>query len=207
MNTDGTGFSTCKECHKTESLWNHTTTDHKEVEQLEDRRNVGKSSCNFGDGMDQRVHSLMFIMMIFFETPGIRFKTFQLIPRARRISFRCILNFSSCPERVQQICLWLYLPVFVQCSFSTTHAISTWVHKKLVLLSTVLPIPAGVLFYVQDEDGNSSNVSRHYNSHVTTHNRKAMERCCDVCQFVPTGPLICDMHWPMFPQALNRQQM
>jgi len=25
MNTDGTGFHTCKECHKTESLWNHTT--------------------------------------------------------------------------------------------------------------------------------------------------------------------------------------
>ena len=30
MNTDGTGFHTCKECHKTEFLWNHTTTDHKE---------------------------------------------------------------------------------------------------------------------------------------------------------------------------------
>ena len=26
MNTDGTGFHTCKECHKTESLWNHQTT-------------------------------------------------------------------------------------------------------------------------------------------------------------------------------------
>jgi len=32
MNTDGTGFLTCKECHKTESLWNHTTADHKEGE-------------------------------------------------------------------------------------------------------------------------------------------------------------------------------
>ena len=30
MNTDGIGFHTCKECHKTESIWNHTTTDHKE---------------------------------------------------------------------------------------------------------------------------------------------------------------------------------
>jgi len=31
MNTDGTGFHTCKECHKTESLFlNHITTDHKE---------------------------------------------------------------------------------------------------------------------------------------------------------------------------------
>jgi len=64
MNTDGTGFNTCKECHKTESLSNNTTTDHKEGEQLEDRRNVGESSCKFGDGTDQRVQSLMFMMMI-----------------------------------------------------------------------------------------------------------------------------------------------
>ena len=64
MNTDGTGFSTCKECHKTESLWNHTATDHKEGEKLKDRISVGESSCNFGDGTDQRVQSLMFMMMI-----------------------------------------------------------------------------------------------------------------------------------------------
>jgi len=30
---------------------------------LEDRQNVGESSCNSGDGMDQRVQSLMFMMM------------------------------------------------------------------------------------------------------------------------------------------------
>ena len=64
MNTDGTGFNTYKECHKNESLWNHTTTDHKEGEQLEDRRNAGESTCNFGEGMDQRVQSLMFMMMM-----------------------------------------------------------------------------------------------------------------------------------------------
>jgi hypothetical protein len=63
VNTDGTGFYTFKECHKTESLWNHTTTDHKEGEQLEDRRRVGASSCNCGDGTDQRARSLMFMMM------------------------------------------------------------------------------------------------------------------------------------------------
>ena len=57
-------FHTCKGCHNTESLWNHTTTDHKEGEQLEDQRNAGESSCNFGDGTDQRVQSLMFIMMM-----------------------------------------------------------------------------------------------------------------------------------------------
>ena len=64
MNTDGTGFYTCRECHQTESLWNHITTDHKEEEQLEDRRNVGENSCNSGDGTDQRVQSLIFMMMI-----------------------------------------------------------------------------------------------------------------------------------------------
>ena len=31
----------------------HTTTDHKEGEQLEDRRNVGENICNSGDGKDQ----------------------------------------------------------------------------------------------------------------------------------------------------------
>jgi hypothetical protein len=46
------------------SLLNHTTTDHKEGEQLEDRRSVGASSCNCGDGTDRRVQSLMFMMMM-----------------------------------------------------------------------------------------------------------------------------------------------
>jgi len=31
---------------------------------LEDQRNVGESSCDFGDGKDQRVQSLMLMMMI-----------------------------------------------------------------------------------------------------------------------------------------------
>ena len=63
-NTDGTGFHTCKECHKTESLWNHTTADHNEGERLEDRRSVGASNCNSGVGPDQRVQSLMFMLMM-----------------------------------------------------------------------------------------------------------------------------------------------
>jgi len=53
MNTDWTGLYTCKECLKTESRWNHTTTDHKEREELKDRRIVGENSCNSGDGTDQ----------------------------------------------------------------------------------------------------------------------------------------------------------
>jgi hypothetical protein len=64
MNTDGTSFYTCKECQQTESLSNHITIDHKEEEQLKDRRNVGESSYNSGDGTDQRVQSLMFMMMM-----------------------------------------------------------------------------------------------------------------------------------------------
>ena len=62
MHTDGTGFHTNKECHKTESLWYQNTTDHKEGEQLEDRRSIGATCCNSGDGTDQRVQSLMFMM-------------------------------------------------------------------------------------------------------------------------------------------------
>ena len=48
-----------------------TTADRKEGEQLEDRRNVGESSCNFGDGTDQRVQSLMFMMMVMI--PNVNF--------------------------------------------------------------------------------------------------------------------------------------
>ena len=62
---EGTGFHTWKECHKTEFLWNHTTTDHKEGEQLEDRRSIGANNSNPGDGTDQRVQFLMFMIMTF----------------------------------------------------------------------------------------------------------------------------------------------
>jgi hypothetical protein len=63
MNTDETDFYTYKECHQTESLWNYITTDHKEGEKLEDQRNVGENSWKSGEGADQRVQSLMLIMM------------------------------------------------------------------------------------------------------------------------------------------------
>ena len=35
-------------------------TDHREGEQLEDRRNVGEGSCNWGDEADHGVQCLMF---------------------------------------------------------------------------------------------------------------------------------------------------
>jgi len=63
MHTDGNGFYACKECHQTESLWNHITIDHKEEEQSEDWRNIDKNSCNSEDGTDQMVQSLMLMMM------------------------------------------------------------------------------------------------------------------------------------------------
>ena len=40
--TEATGSHTYKECHKTESPWNHTSTAHKEREQLGDRRSDGE---------------------------------------------------------------------------------------------------------------------------------------------------------------------
>ena len=48
------------------------TTDHKEGEQLEDRRNVGESSCNSGGGTNQRVQTLMLMMMMIYSA-GISF--------------------------------------------------------------------------------------------------------------------------------------
>ena len=52
--------------------FNHTTTDHKEGEQLEDRRSVGANTCNCGGGTDQRVQSLMFMMMMCSYTREIK---------------------------------------------------------------------------------------------------------------------------------------
>jgi len=40
------------------------TTDHKEGEEFQERRNVGESSCKSGDGTDQREQSLMFMMIM-----------------------------------------------------------------------------------------------------------------------------------------------
>jgi hypothetical protein len=43
---------------------NHTTTAHKEREQLGDRRNDGESNCNSGDGTGQMAQPWMFMMMM-----------------------------------------------------------------------------------------------------------------------------------------------
>jgi hypothetical protein len=53
-----------KNATKPNPFKNHTTTDHKEGEQLKGRRNVGGRSCNSGDGTDQRVQPLMMFMMM-----------------------------------------------------------------------------------------------------------------------------------------------
>ena len=71
---------------------------------MEDRRNVGESSCNFGDGTDQRVQSLMFMMMknsggavhfkentypfyrLKLSTPRLNFQKFPSAPRTISVS-------------------------------------------------------------------------------------------------------------------------
>ena len=58
-----------------QSLWNHTTTDHKEGEQLEDQRSVGASSCNSVDGTGQRVQYLIFMVMMMVVIPYPTFST------------------------------------------------------------------------------------------------------------------------------------
>ena len=83
------------ECHETESLWNHTTAAHKVGEQSEDRRNVGESSCNFGDGTDQRVQSLMFMMMMIFERNYYRspvLRSVCLMQRWQLCKANCSIN-------------------------------------------------------------------------------------------------------------------
>ena len=44
MNTEGTGFCTCKECHTTESLSKHTTIIHKEKEQSGDQETLARAA-------------------------------------------------------------------------------------------------------------------------------------------------------------------
>ena len=44
-----------------------------------DRRSVGASSCNSGDGTDQRVQSLMFMMMITEQLLIFIFLSYQML--------------------------------------------------------------------------------------------------------------------------------
>jgi hypothetical protein len=73
MNTEGTDSYKCKECYNTESLSNHTTTVHKEREELENRRNAGEISCNSGDGTGQMAQPLMFMMDRFMTSQHTNF--------------------------------------------------------------------------------------------------------------------------------------
>jgi hypothetical protein len=58
-------FTQTKNVTKLNPSKNRTTAGHKEEDQLDDLRNIGESSCNPGDGTDQRVQSLMFMMTYF----------------------------------------------------------------------------------------------------------------------------------------------
>jgi hypothetical protein len=98
MNTEGTGYYTCKECHNTESLYNHTTTVHKETERLGDRRNAGESSCNSGDGTGQMAQPLMFMMMMTFTL----IKPNSCLPIKIILTFRTVVPkmYSAGPNRI-----------------------------------------------------------------------------------------------------------
>ena len=86
-------FQRDPECHKTGSRWNLITTDHKEGEQLEDRKNVGENSCNSGNGTDQTSPILDVYddddeviedkMCVLFS-PQILSKTFLILRRSER---------------------------------------------------------------------------------------------------------------------------
>jgi hypothetical protein len=114
MYIEGTGFYTCKECHKTEFLRNHTATAHREREQLGDRRNVGESSCNCGDGTGQMAQPLMFMMMMMMMTDmqllqgilSLRLPwritgkvTHQLLVTSALDGLRCLLQASAAQPR------------------------------------------------------------------------------------------------------------
>jgi hypothetical protein len=80
---------------------------------LEDRRNIGGSGCNSGDGMDQRVQSLMFMMMMMNSH----------IPQEENIkksaSVRCVLNavkylFCFSLERMDITIFWKYFELFIR---------------------------------------------------------------------------------------------
>jgi len=59
----GTGYPSWG--HPTQLRFSRGSTGlTKEGEKLEDRRSVGASSCNSGDGTDQRIQSLMFMRMM-----------------------------------------------------------------------------------------------------------------------------------------------
>ena len=124
MNTDGTGFHTCKECQKTESLWNHTTTDHKEGEQLEDRRIVGASSCNSGDGTDERVQFLMFMMMMTYSN--------------RHMSNRYYCLPASRQQYLFNICLLLYVQSWTPDDGQKDHLKHVECHSQISKFDTLV---------------------------------------------------------------------
>jgi hypothetical protein len=101
MYIEGTGFYTFKECHKTESLRNHTTTAHKEREQLGDRRNAGENSCNSGDGTGQMAQHLMFMMMIFIWTLFLQIgSAMAQAVSSRSVNKPCGIRVAQCGSKI-----------------------------------------------------------------------------------------------------------
>ena len=142
MNTEGTGFHTCKECRKNESLWNHTTTDHKEGEQFEDRRSVGASSCNSGDGTDQSVQSLMFMMKMMTVHLAIN-KVLHYQLMHKRIALIAVLKFTL--EQLQHVSVWSPSSGGVLCELAKVTVLK-FTLEKLQHVSVLSPSSGGVLY-------------------------------------------------------------
>ena len=134
----------CKECHKTESLWNYTTTDHKEGEQLEDRRKVGKSSCNFGDGTDQRVHYLMFMVVMMMQLtvdwgrPRHAAGYVVFLPRFEWETSR--LGIWSCTAGYKFLGCWDLAAQHACCSVCCVWGAFTNLRKKKMALNLVMSV-------------------------------------------------------------------
>ena len=84
-------------------LWNHTNTEHKEGEHLEDRISVGASSCNSVDGTGQRVQCLIFMIMMMVVIP------YTLLNHGQQQIF-CSVHGSKIVITIMQ--MWKIFPSF-----------------------------------------------------------------------------------------------
>jgi hypothetical protein len=94
---------------------------------LEDRRNVGGSSCNSGDGTDQRVQSLMFMMI----TP------WSGILEANKFSASQEIPHTLCNPKVHY-CTHISPPtVPILCQINRVHGPSS--HFLKIIFNTIQP--------------------------------------------------------------------
>ena len=124
---------------------------------MEDRRSVGASSCNCGDGTDQRVQSLMFMMMMMnmmMKNPltpaGIEPATLRFVAQ----------HLNHCATAVQE---YVILLAFPQQKLIRERASVLCLCKFPVLLSTSL-----VLYnnFIEYQFGTIQQFSRRFTSRI-----------------------------------------